>query len=145
MHLDSGVLQDLERLGHGPQAQPHATAEDDHRASAVEQILDVARLDARLVPGAVLGSVPLASAARIELEVLAAVRASTSMRPHEMCVIRGDLSIALPSLLSRYHALPPEIGVAAYRTVQEALTNVVKHAAAGVSRWRSRGTAAGSS
>lgn len=30
--------------------------------------------------------------------------------------------------------LPPEIGVAAYRIVQEALTNVVKHAAA--TAWR---------
>jgi len=67
---DPSFAQKIEGRGAGPQAELLAAAQDDDPASMFDELPDVCRLDAGVVPRSGLVPVPRPSAPRPEFEVL---------------------------------------------------------------------------
>src|SRR5205823_10926085 len=85
---DASGLQTVERLFSGLELQFVAAAQDDHLASVLQELLDIRRLDPRLVPRPRLVPIPGPPAARPELEVLGLAHALDRHPPPRE---RGDL------------------------------------------------------
>src|SRR4026209_577780 len=71
VYRDTTLTEKIQGFRAGLQDQVHPATQHDHRALALEQLRDVRRLNARDVSCAGLVPVPRATAARVQLEVLA--------------------------------------------------------------------------
>jgi hypothetical protein len=69
------VAQHLQRLRASPEKQPHTARKDDNSAAVVEQLLNVARLNARDVMSTCLCPIPPATATGVQLEVATCAQA----------------------------------------------------------------------
>ena len=90
VYANAFILEQLQGLGTSPQHQLHPPAEHNHLAAFFKQLLHVRWLNPRKVLGVRLSPVPFAAAAGYSLKSLPEPRPSTSIRPQEMWVMRGD-------------------------------------------------------
>jgi signal transduction histidine kinase len=117
--LHDGLGPSLSGIGLGLQALHDAQAAGD--AAAAEQLLDRIRAEVATAVGEVRRILE-----DLRPAVLDRTRLPNAIRQHVAAVATGQLEVSVDA--GQLPPLPADVEAAAYRIIQEALTNVVRHA-----------------